>query len=67
MSAVRFCPEAPFFHSLRLWRNRQTRYLEGVVEVTPCEFKSHQPHQLHITHAVVAELADALDLGSSGF
>ena len=49
---------------MRLWRNWQTRYFEGVVRAISYGFKSHQPH--HLSHAVVAELADALVSGTSG-
>ena len=67
MSTVRFRAEAPFFAAVA---ERQTRYFEGVVEVTPCEFKSDQPHHHYllflISYAVVAELADALSSGGSG-
>lgn len=57
---------------MRLWRNWQTRYFEGVVIFRSCEFKSHQPHHNFLitccltSYAVVAELADALSSGGSG-
>lgn len=30
---------------MRVWRNWQTRHLEGVVSVSSCGFESHYPHQ----------------------
>ena len=32
-------------NSTRIWRNRQTRQLEGLVGATSCKFKSCYPHQ----------------------
>ena len=50
---------------MRLWWNWQTRYLEGVVGFAR---GGSSPLNRTISHprAVVAELADALDSGSSG-
>lgn len=69
MSTVRFRSEAPYA-AVAEW---QTRYFEGVVGLRSCEFKSHQPHHsksfllVNCIFAVVAELADALSSGGSGF
>ena len=30
---------------MRMWRNRQTRWIQVPVVATPCGFKSHHPHQ----------------------
>ena len=56
---------------MREWRNWQTRTFEGRV-VTPYGFKSRFSHHSiskrnrSISYAGMAELADALDSGSSG-
>jgi hypothetical protein len=41
---VQVPPPAPGASFERSWWNWQTRYLEGVVAVWPCEFESRRPH-----------------------
>ena len=38
-------PWAPVTRSMRVWRNRQTRSVQGAVSAMICEFKSHHSHQ----------------------
>src|SRR5690606_10198375 len=45
---VRVPPPAPIRKFMRSWWNWQTRYLEGVVAVRPCEFESRRPHQIFL-------------------